>query len=448
MSTPPPPAGAPRRPASPAIQGSWALLVGIGLLMLGNGLQGSLLGVRATQEGFGSSLIGLIMSGFFVGFLLGSVWAPRAVRTVGHVRTFAALASLASVSILAHALLVDPLVWGVMRFVTGFCYAGIFVVAESWLNDRTSNANRGQLLAVYMATIFLGMGGGQLMLNLADPGGADLFIAVSALISLAVLPILLSASPAPEAKAPRPVSLARLYRVSPLGTFGTFAAGIVNGTIFGMGAVYARETGLSVADTSLFMGALIAGAAALQWPIGKLSDLFDRRNVITLVTLAAAATALLAGQAGSAAGPWLFLAAAVLGGFSLTIHSLCIAYTHDYLDPAEMVAASSGLVLVLGAGSILGPLAVGPVIGTLGPSGFFWWLALVHLGLAAFALWRMTRRAPQPSEEQGSFMPAPTQTGSLAPALAPEEAGAPSTAGEAEPRPREADAPADPPEGA
>ena len=165
------------------------------------------------------------------------------------------------------------------------------------------------------------------------------------------------------------------------------------------------------------------------------------------MTLAAAATALLAGQAGSAAGPWLFLAAAVLGGFSLTIHSLCIAYTHDYLDPAEMVAASSGLVLVLGAGSILGPLAVGPVIGTLGPSGFFWWLALVHLGLAAFALWRMTRRAPQPSEEQGSFMPAPTQTGSLAPALAPEEAGAPSTAGEAEPRPREADAPADPPEG-
>lgn len=409
------------RSATLAAAGSvWALLLGIGLLMLGNGLQGSLLGVRAAQEGFGSSLTGLVMSGFFVGFLLGSTWTPRAVRRVGHIRVFAALAAIASVAILIHALLVHPAVWAVMRFVTGLCFAGIFVVAESWLNDRAANEMRGQLLAIYMATTFLGMGGGQLMLNVASPQRADLFILVSVLISLAVVPILLSASPAPESAAPKPVGLGHLYKVSPLGTVGTFGAGMTNGTVFGMGAVYAHQAGLSVAEVSIFMGALILGAAVLQWPIGKLSDLIDRRKVITATTFAAAATALVANQAAGWADVWLLALAGLFGGLGLTIHSLCLAYTNDYLEPAEMVAASSGLVLVLGMGSILGPLLVGWIMDLVGPPGFFWWLAGVHAAIGVFAIWRMTRRASLPAEAQGPYVAVPARSSPVATAAAEE----------------------------
>ena len=393
---------------------SWPLFFGIGLLMLGNGLQGSLLGLRATQEGFGSVLTGLVMASFFLGFLVGSTWTAGAIRRVGHVRVFAALASLASISILVHGVFVEPLVWAAMRLVTGFCYAGIFVVAESWLNSKSTNRTRGQMLSFYMITTFAGMGGGQLMLNMADPEGTDLFILVSVLISMAVLPILLSASPAPTPEGPGKVGLKRLYSVSPLGVFGTFAAGVVNGSVFGMGAVYARESGFSVAEVSIFMGALIVGGAMLQWPIGRLSDIVDRRLVITLATFAAAAMAIAAGMAAAVTLPWFLALVAVFGGLSFSLHSLSLAYTNDYLEPSEMVGASGGLVVVLGAGSIIGPTIVGLTIGTVGPTGFFWWLALVHVSVGAFALWRMTRREGMPIEDQGPYVAIPTTPSSVA----------------------------------
>ena len=398
----------------------WALLIGIGLLMLGNGLQGSLLGVRAASEGFGSSLTGLVMAGFFGGFLAGSKWTPKALQRVGHIRVFGALASTASISILVHSVFVDPVTWGAMRFVTGLCYAGIFVVAESWLNDRASNDMRGQMLAIYMMVTFAGMGAGQLMLNLSDPGGFDLFILVSVLISCAVVPILLSATPAPEFSTPKPVRLKRLYEASPLGVIGTFAAGLTNGTVFGMGAVYAHQSGMDIDHVSYFMGALIAGAALLQWPIGRLSDLFDRRIVITVVTFGAAGMALLADRLAGDGFAGLLVAAAGLGGLSLTIHSLCLAYTNDYLEPAEMTAASGGLVLILGLGSIIGPLVTGVLMDLIGPSGFFWWLALSHTGLGLLALVRMILRTSLPVAEQSPYMPVPARVSPIADAAAEE----------------------------
>lgn len=403
-----------------AVAGIWALLIGIGLLMLGNGLQGSLLGVRAAQEGFGSSLTGLVMSGFFFGFLIGSRWTPTALRRVGHIRVFGALASLASISILVHSLFVDPLVWGLMRFITGLCYAGIFVVAESWLNDRAANETRGQMLSIYMVVTFLGMGAGQLMLNLSDPGEVDLFILVSVLISFAVVPILLSATRAPDYGAPKPVRLTRLYQASPLGVIGTFAAGLTNGSIFGMGAVYAHETGLSVTDVSLFMGALIAGAALLQWPIGRLSDMMDRRIVITVVTFGASLVAVCANILEPDVKGWLLPLAALMGGLGLTIHSLCLAYTNDYLETSEMMAASGGLVMVLGVGSIIGPLIAGGVMEWLGPSGFFWWLAVAHAGLGLVALYRMSIRSALPVEDQSPYVPVPARASPIAEAATEE----------------------------
>jgi MFS family permease len=403
-----------------ALKSSWALLAGIGLLMLGNGLQASLLGLRAAQEGFGSALTGVVMAGFFIGFLVGSSWTPSAVRRVGHVRVFAALASLASISILVHGVFVDPFIWGALRFVTGVCIAGIFVVSESWLNDRATNETRGQMLSFYFLTSFAGQGGGQLLLNIADPGRTDLFILVSVLISLAVVPILLSASPAPTPAGPRTVALRRLYSVSPLGVVGSFAAGGTSGTILGMGAVYAREIGFTVGEISLFMSAVIFGGAILQWPIGKVSDAVDRRTVVTVATFAACALAVVAVQAASGSLAWFLALVGLFGGLSLSLYSLTLANTNDYLEPTEMVGASGGLVLIFGAGSILGPLIAGLTIGSMGPSGFFWWLAFVHALVGVFALWRMTRREGMPREEKGPYIATPVATSSVALAAAEE----------------------------
>lgn len=400
------------------IRSVWALLFGITLLMLANGLQGSLLGVRAETEGFGASVIGLVMAGFFAGLLAGSIWTPQALRIVGHVRVFAAMSAIASVSILLHALFVDPWAWWVMRFLTGFCYAGIFVVSESWLNERAPQETRGQVLALYLAVSFAGMGGGQALLNLASIQEADLFILVSILISMAVVPLLLVATPLPAAQAAKRVTLKRLATASPLGVFGVFVAGIANGTIFGMGAVFARSAGFSVADTSLFMALLILGAALLQWPIGKASDSVDRRKVMTIVTFVAATLCLVARDLSDVDSITAALLVALTGGFSLSIHSLSLAYTNDYLDADEMVGASSGLVLLLGAGSVCGPVLVGIAQRMFGPPGFFLWLALIYTFLGLFALWRMTRREAIPADEQAAYVPAPLQGVELATAVA------------------------------
>lgn len=398
----------------------WTLLFGIGLLMMANGLQGSLLGVRAESEGFDPTVIGFIMSGFFAGILLGSFWTPRAVRVVGHVRVFAAVSAIASVVILLHALLVDELAWWALRCLTGFCYAGIFIVAESWLNDRAPQETRGQVLALYMAVTFGGMGAGQGLLNLASSQVADLYMLVSVLISLAVVPMLLRSTQLPANESGRAVSLRRVAAASPLGIAAVFVAGLANGTIFGMGAVYARSAGFSVPETSLFMALVILGAATLQWPIGKLSDHVDRRRVITGVTILAAIGCLLTSGI-DGIDTWRTLMLVVLtGGFSLSIHSLALAYTNDYLAPEEMVGASSTLVLVLGLGSVCGPVVVGVVLAVVGPPGFFLWLAASHVSLAAFAFWRMTRRDTPPVEEQAPYVPAPLQGTELSTAVAEE----------------------------
>lgn len=398
----------------------WTLLFGIGLLMLANGLQGSLLGVRAESEGFDPTVIGLIMSGFFAGILLGSQWTPQAVRLVGHVRVFAAMAAIASVAILLHVLFVNELAWWVMRLVTGFCYAGIFIVAESWLNDRAPQETRGQVLALYMAVTFGGMGGGQLLLNLASSRAADLFMLVSVLISLAVVPLLLRSTPLPASESGLPVSVRRLAAASPLGLVSVFVAGIANGTIFGMGAVYARSAGFSVPETSLFMALIILGAATLQWPIGRLSDHVDRRLVITGVTILAAVACMLTMNLDGIDSARAVVLVVLTGGFSLSIHSLALAYTNDYLAPEEMVGASSALVLVLGLGSICGPIVVGLLFAVIGPPGFFLWLAASHASLAGFAFWRMTRRETPPVDEQAPYVPAPLQGTELSTAVAEE----------------------------
>jgi MFS family permease len=370
------------------------------MMMLGNGLQVSLLGLRATTEGFATATTGLVMSAYYLGFLAGSTLAPRIVSNVGHVRVFSALASLASTAALIHAVFVDPVTWGVMRFITGFCFAGLYVVAESWLNDRATNETRGQLLSVYMVVTLGSMALGQLLLNVADPGGFLLFVLASVLVSLALVPISLTAGPTPAIDTPSKVGLWQLYRISPLGVVGAMATGAAHGVLFGMGAVYAEKVGLSVAQISLFMGVAITGGMIFQWPIGRLSDRFDRRRVMIATTLLAAIFALAAVSFSTISETVLLVLTFLFGGMTLPMYSLCIAHTNDHLEPGQMVAASGTLVLVGGIGACFGPFLVASLMSLTSADAFFVTLAGVHTAIGLFGLYRMSRRAAMPLEEQ------------------------------------------------
>ena len=391
-----------------AIRSAWALLLGLVFFMLGNGLQGTLLGVRASLEGFSTQTTGIVMTGYYVGFLIGSIVGPKLVKNVGHIRVFAALASIFSAAMLLHSLFVEPLTWFAIRVLSGFCVAGLYIVVESWLNDTATNRTRGQLLSVYMVIVLGGMAAGQFLLNLASPSGFELFIVLSVLVSLSLVPIALSVSRAPQFDTPTHVSWRSIYKSSPLGLVGCLIVGMAQGALLGMGAVYAREMGMGLADVSVFMATALVGGMVLQWPVGKLSDLFDRRVVLTVVTLLAAVAAAAGALVGAHSTVFLLVAVFFFGGLSFPVYSLCIAHTNDHLQPEQMVAASSNLILAASIGSIVGPTLAAALMSLAGASGFFWFMAAVHTAIGLFAIYRMTRRPSVPVEKQTDYqwMPA------------------------------------------
>ena len=401
-----------------AISSAWALLLGIALIMLGNGLQSTLLGVRATLEGFGTATTGLVMTAYFVGFVAGSVIVPRLLANVGHVRVFAALASLASGAALLHTVFVTPVSWGLIRVFAGFCFAGLYVVAESWINEAATNRTRGQLLSVYMIMVLGGTGSGQLLMNLSDPRSFELFVLVSVLISFALIPITLSVGRAPPFEASESISARTLFRASPLGVIGAFLIGIAHSALFSMGPVYGTEIGLAVNQTALFIAVALFGGLVLQWPIGWLSDRFDRRRIIVAVAWVASTASIVAGVGGIDSYTVLIAATALLGGMSMPLYSLCGAHTNDHLTPRQIVAASGTLVLVGGIGLTMGPLLAAALMQLAGPPGIFWLLTLVHACIGAYGLYRMMRREPVPLDEQRSYDPVNFRTSPIVQAQA------------------------------
>lgn len=383
---------------------SWALFAGIGLIMVGNGLQTTLLGVRATLETFDPAAIGIIMSTFYVGFLAGSSMTPVVVKRVGHIRVFAAWASLASAAVLVHGVVIDPWVWIVARAVTGFAYAGMYVVAESWLNDQSDNESRGRVLSIYMVVQYLGLAVGQLMLNLDDPATTVLFVVASITVSLALVPISLSASPAPIHGLQQRVGLRELWRLTPLGLATCVIAGTTTGVLLGMGAVFTSGAGYSLEETSLFMAALIIGGVVFQVPLGRMSDRVSRRGVIIGVALLAAAVAAasLYLEARDVVAVGL---AFVLGGLSLPLYALGISHANDDLVPEQMVAASSALVVAFGVGAAAGPVIVSTLLESQPYLGFFGLQAGLYLALGLYGIYRITRR--EGAEHRESYQPLP-----------------------------------------
>ena len=381
---------------------AWALFLGLGLLMVGNGLQGTLLGVRGNIEGFSTFEMSLVMAAYFVGFLGGSRMAPEMIRRVGHVRVFAALASLISSVMILYPLLSNPVVWIVGRVVIGFCFSGVYVTAESWLNNAASNENRGKALSLYMIVQMVGIVSAQALMLVADPGGFVLFIIPSVLISLAFAPILLSISPTPAFDTAKPLSLRQIMKISPLGCVGMFLLGGVFSAQFGMAPVYGAEVGLTVAQISTFVSTFFVGAMVLQFPIGWLSDRMDRR----LLILIAAAICGLGGVVGAIFGsffPALLLAGLMVGGMSNPLYSLLIAYTNDFLNHEDMAAAAGGMVFINGLGAVAGPVATGWLMGQLGAWAFFLVISVLCFAVTAYAAYRMTQRAAPSVDETESF---------------------------------------------
>ncbi|WP_136441287.1 MFS transporter [Pacificoceanicola onchidii] len=386
------------------IRQSWALLLGMLLLMVGNGLQGSLLGVRGAEAGFGAGTMSIIMSAYFAGFLVASRMVPGMIRRVGHVRVFAALGSFVSAALILFPAFQDPIAWTFGRMVIGFCFCGVYVTAESWLNNASTNETRGQTLSAYMIVQMAGVIASQGLLVVPDASGFLLFVIPSVLVSISFAPILLSITPTPAFESTKPMTLKELYDVSPLGMVGMFLLGGIFSAQFGMAAVYGTQAGLTLGQISIFVATFYVGAMVMQYPLGWLSDRTDRRKLIMLVAAFGGAASVYAVLSGG--GFYAITAAAfVIGGCSNPLYSLLIAYTTDFLEPEDMASASGGLLFINGLGAITGPLVIGYVMEVVGPYGFFVLLAVLLGTMALYALFRMTRRAALPVADTGSYAP-------------------------------------------
>lgn len=385
------------------LSGVWALLLGIVLIMLGNGMHFTLVGLRGGIEGFSSTELAIVTSGYFLGFLSGARLTPLMIQRVGHVRVFAALGSFMSAGLIALPLLTEPWAWTVLRVLVGFCMSGIYVAAESWLNAAATNDTRGKVLSAYMIAQTLGIIGAQGLLTLGDAGTSVLFICASILVSVSFAPILLSATVAPAIEVARPMPLSNLFKGSPLGTVGIFLLGSIYATQSGMGAVFGTQIGLTATQIALFVAMLFAGALVLQYPIGWLSDRMDRRKLIFGLAVLGAASCLMGWVTGG--GLWPLMGAAFLaGGVTTPLYALLLAYTNDSLSASDMPAASGGLVFTFGLGAIGGPLVTGWAMQWLDPHAFWLVLGATFFTVALYALYRMTQRAVTPVDETDSYL--------------------------------------------
>lgn len=382
----------------------WPLLIGIFLIMAGNGLQGTLLGIRAQIAEFPPVIIGIIMSLYYCGHLAGCFIVPYMIASVGHIRVFAAMASLASTTILLHGVFIDPMIWAAVRLFSGLSFSGLFIVAESWLNKISPNRHRAQVFSAYVFIVNFGFFGGQYLLYLTPPEDIGLFIAISILVSLALVPITLANKPAPGYEAPEILPAKKLFEKSPLALAGVFASGFTSGSILGFAPVFLGEAGETPQSIANFIGFFILGCACIPLAIGWISDRVDRRKVIVLTAIMAA---LISGTL-SLSTPFLW-EMFILGGLSTSLYSISIAYMNDHLEPEHVVSASSSLILCAGVGACIGPFLSSAVYGLFGSAAFFPVLLFCYICLSFFGIWRMYAGDSVVVEEQSEFMHIPAR---------------------------------------
>ena len=383
------------------LKNSWALFLGMGFLMMAYGYQGSLLGVRAVQENFSLTATGFMMSGYFVGYFIGAATIPNLISRVGHIRVFAAFASLASLVILIHSIFINPIVWFILRVLTGVSMVCIYTVAESWLNDRSNNKNRGSVLSIYMVILYSTMGIGMFLLNFSSPENYQPFILVSIITSLALIPILLTKKKPPTFKKIKAMNLRELYEASPFGMVSSLFYGTIQSALFTLLAVYAASMNFSIFEISFVTFLLAISGAVSQFPIGKLSDIYDRRLVIVIVTFGAAifsiccifSVGLMYLPEGHATTKnWFFLFLTLFSFCSLPMFSLILAHTNDYIPKEKFVSAGAGLQFAFGLGAMSGPFLCSIFMNAVGENGFFIFLFFFHTVIGIFGIYRMKIR--------------------------------------------------------
>ena len=398
---------------------SWALFSGFAILITAHGFQGNLLQVRSVIEDFSFITTGIIMSGYFVGYFVGANMVPNLVSKVGHIRVFAAFASMASLSILIHAIFVNPIIWTLARFLTGFSLIGVYIVTESWLNDRATNRNRGGVLSIYMFITFAGLAAGTLLLNFNKPEQYEPFILTSLLFSIALVPILLTKRTAPKFKKISFMKIRQLYKISPLGTFSMLCTGLIHSAIFGVGAVYATTLNFTIFEISLFLFLITIAGAIFQFPIGFFSDRHDRRIIIISCTFFSALFCIFAILTSGASLENMYLASSVASdkiiflifvtlyaGFALPMFTLNLAYVNDFIEKEKFVAAGAGLQIIFGIGAMGGPFLCSVFMDQYGANGFFIFLTIFHLLIGLFGLYRITRREYEENPDS-TFTPLP-----------------------------------------
>lgn len=380
-----------------------ALLLSVSILLMGNGLQGTLLPIRANLEAFSSISLGLLGTAFFLGFTLGCFHGPLLVHRSGHIRVYLAMTSVASVVSLLHAIYVDPAVWWILRAVTGYCFAVLYIVIESWLNARSDNRTRGTVFSIYTAINLTVITAGQMMLALSDPHAFTLFAVASILVSLAALPIAFTVKASPAATELVRPRLRKLYAISPVGVAGCFAVGLANGAFWALGPVFAQDDGFSLTEIAAFMSAVVLGGALVQWPLGSLSDRMDRRIVLAGAAAVAMVAALAIMLAPVSDKMIVVLIGAVFGAGAFPLYALSVAHANDYGDPSECVEISSGLLLLYGVGAAVGPLPAALWREVTHAPTLFFFTAAVHAAFVAYTIWRMSRREAAPAEERAVF---------------------------------------------
>lgn len=380
-----------------------SLLSGVALLMIGAGGLSTILAFRMGEADYPAIVVGVVTSFYFIGIVMGTRVCHHIISTAGHIRAFAALGSLMSAATLAHAITPDPFVWGFLRFVVGFATVGMFMCTESWLNEKSSNEIRGQVFSLYQVVLYLGQGAGQFLINVPDETGALLYILTSILMSLAILPVALTRVAAPTLPKPTRFKLSRLWGISPTGMTTSMLSGVIMGAFYGVGALFAEQSGLDKGQTAQFMGAVIIGGLVLQYPIGKMSDKYDRRLIILGVAIGTALICLALLNKDSSNGRGLLLLSAVFGGFSFTLYPLAVAYTNDFLTSEDLVPASGGLIVAYGSGAAVGPLIASLVMDVFGAGGLFGFVGGVSVILAIFITFRIAQRTTPVIEDAGEF---------------------------------------------
>ncbi len=401
------------------VKKSWALFIGIGVMMIAHGLQMQVMGIRSVLEDFSVFTTGIFMSGYFVGYFVGSRTTPNFVSKVGHIRVFAAFASLASLSALIAVVYVNPFMWTISRFITGISLVSCYVVTESWLNDRATNKNRGQLLSAYMMVIYFGLAIGMLLLNVSKPDDYEPFILVSILLSVALVPILLTKRPAPKFKKIETISIKELYKISPLGSLSSFFTGIIHAAFFSLISVYATLAKLTLAETSILLFISTIAGVIGQGPIGYFSDTFDRRKVIVVTTFGSCLLALISILTSndpiqniyymdefSFRKIIFFISVGLYSSLCLPLFSLNLAHTNDFVPKSKFVAAGGGLQFIFGVGAISGPILCSIFMEWFGLNGLFVFLIIAHAIIGGFGLYRMKVRNTVENPDS-TFTPVP-----------------------------------------